>query len=61
MAAHLAVGAGVAARRDWLSKEQKAALEAVVEHIGQSGKGISACDEVSRRHSKQELMAVHPN
>jgi len=46
--AHLAVGAGVAARRDWLSKEQKASLQSVVEHIGQPGKGISACDESGR-------------
>ena len=42
---HHSQGTGAAARRDWLSAEAKAKLEAVVEHIGQPGKGISACDE----------------
>ena len=45
MASHHSQGSGAAARRDWLSAEAKAKLEAVVEHIGQPGKGISACDE----------------
>ena len=45
MASHHCQGSGAAARRDWLSAEAKAKLEAVVEHIGQPGKGISACDE----------------
>jgi fructose-bisphosphate aldolase class I len=48
MAAHFCVGSGAAQRRSWLSPELKAKLEAVVEHIGQPGKGISACDESAR-------------
>lgn len=48
MAAHLCSGAGLETRRSWLSEESKATLEAVVEHIGQPGKGISACDESGR-------------
>ena len=48
MATHFCVGTGAEKRREWLSSEQKAALEAVVEHIGQPGKGISACDESGR-------------
>ena len=48
MAAHLCAGSNLDARRAWLSDEAKAELEAVVEHIGQPGKGISACDESGR-------------
>jgi fructose-bisphosphate aldolase class I len=48
MAAHLCSGANLEARRSWLSDEAKAKLEAVVEHIAQPGKGISACDESGR-------------
>ena len=48
MAAHHCQGTGASERRSWLSSEAKAKLEAVVEHIGQPGKGISACDESSR-------------
>ena len=48
MAAHFCLGNGAAQRRSWLSPELKAKLEAVVEHIGQPGKGISACDESAR-------------
>ena len=48
MAAHLCFGADVQKRRGWLTEENKKALEAVVEHIGQPGKGISACDESGR-------------
>ena len=33
MASHHSQGSGAAARRDWLSAEAKAKLEAVVEHI----------------------------
>lgn len=29
----------------WLSKEQRAALEATATHIATQGKGITACDE----------------
>ena len=47
MASHHCLGSGAAARRDWLSAEAKEKLEKVVEHIGQPGKGISACDESS--------------
>ena len=42
------MGTDVARRRSFLSEETKAQLEAVVEHIGQPGKGISACDESGR-------------
>ena len=48
MATHLCSGARLEARRSFLSDELKAELEAVVEHIGQPGKGISACDESGR-------------
>ena len=48
MAAHLCMGTKVATRREFLSPETKASLEAVVQHIGQPGKGISACDESGR-------------
>lgn len=48
MAAHLCMGANLDARRSFLSEETKATLEAVVTHIGQPGKGISACDESGR-------------
>ena len=48
MAAHHCVGSGLDKRRNWLSAEAKAELEAVVSHIGQPGKGISACDESGR-------------
>jgi len=48
MAAHLCSGAKLDARRSWLSEDAKAKLEAVVEHIAQPGKGISACDESGR-------------
>jgi fructose-bisphosphate aldolase class I len=30
---------------NWLSKEQRAALEATATHIATQGKGITACDE----------------
>merc|ERR1719387_3451493 len=42
------MGSNLEKRRNWLSAEQKRALEAVVEHIAQPGKGISACDESGR-------------
>lgn len=48
MALHLCSGARLEERRGWLSAEQKLELERVVEHIGQPGKGISACDESGR-------------
>ena len=48
MASHHCFGAGMVERRTWLSAEAKAELEAVVEHIGAPGKGISACDESGR-------------
>ena len=48
MASHHCMGARLAERRNFLSAEQKLALERVVEHIGQPGKGISACDESGR-------------
>merc|ERR1719298_224058 len=48
MATHHALGLNADKRRNWLSAEAKAELEAVVEHIGQPGKGISACDESGR-------------
>lgn len=48
MAAHLCSGAGVEQRRAWLTPERQAELEAVVQHIAQPGKGISACDESYR-------------
>ena len=48
MASHHCMGARLAERRNFLSADQKLALERVVEHIGQPGKGISACDESGR-------------
>jgi len=48
MAFHLCHGARATERRSWLSDETKAQLESVVAHIGQPGKGISACDESYR-------------
>lgn len=42
------MGSNLAQRRAWLSDAKKAELEAVVAHIGQPGKGISACDESGR-------------
>ena len=48
MASHHCMGARLAERRSVLSADQKLALERVVEHIGQPGKGISACDESGR-------------
>ena len=48
MASHHCMGARLAERRSFLSADQKLALERVVEHIGQPGKGISACDESGR-------------
>jgi len=48
MAAHHCFGARLEERRSFLSQETKAELEAVVRHISQPGKGISACDESGR-------------
>ena len=48
MASHHTSGSDLEARRGWLSASQRAELEAVVAHIGQPGKGISACDESGR-------------
>jgi len=62
MASHHCFGADVAKRRDWLSAEQKAELEAVVEHIGQPGKGISACDESGRTiNPRFDKVGVEPS
>lgn len=44
----MSMGTDTVKHRSWLSDEAKAELEAVVEHIGQPGKGISACDESGR-------------
>jgi fructose-bisphosphate aldolase class I len=61
MAAHLCFGAKLEARRSWLSEEAKAKLEAVVEHIAQPGKGISACDESGRTiNPRFEKVGVKP-
>jgi len=61
MAAHLCFGAKLEARRSWLSEETKAKLEAVVEHIAQPGKGISACDESGRTiNPRFEKVGVTP-
>lgn len=58
MAAHLCFGDY---RRAWLSEEAKRELEAVVEHIGQPGKGISACDESGRTiNPRFEKVGVTP-
>ena len=48
MATHHCVGTNLDKRRSWLSDAEKAKLEGVVAHIGQPGKGISACDESGR-------------
>ena len=62
MAAHLCSGARLAERRAFLSEEAKASLEAVVEHIGQPGKGISACDESGRTiNPRFEKVGVEPS
>mmetsp|Transcript_8529 Transcript_8529/g.25663 ORF Transcript_8529/g.25663 Transcript_8529/m.25663 type:complete len:375 (+) Transcript_8529:155-1279(+) len=48
MAAHHCFGAGAGERRQWLSADARAALEATVARIAVPGKGISACDESGR-------------
>ena len=62
MAAHHCFGADAAARRSFLSSEDKLALEAVVKHIAQTGKGISACDESGRTiNPRFEKVGVEPS
>jgi len=62
MAAHHCFGADAAARRSFLSSDEKLALEAVVKHIAQTGKGISACDESGRTiNPRFEKVGVEPS